>query len=79
MSGNRHMQTEPEYVDQVVRKERFLEQHPDVAIELDREAPPYEQWRGRVPGHELITSAELGHLHARRRRVRARRRVAPSP
>jgi hypothetical protein len=62
MSGHGRMQAEPEYVDQVARKERFLALHPDVVIELDREAPPYEEWRGQVPGHAQISSAELGRL-----------------
>src|SRR4051812_28710996 len=61
--SNGHLQPLPGgHVDNVLRKERFLKQHPEVVIEVDRKAPLYEQWRGQVPGHKQITAAELGHL-----------------
>jgi hypothetical protein len=52
----------PGYVDQVARKERLIEHHPDVVIEFDEEASPHARWRGQVPGHEQVKSGELGHL-----------------
>lgn len=56
------LQPVPGYVDQVARKEQFLEQHPSVVIEFDEEASLHSRWHGMVPGHEQISSGELGYL-----------------
>lgn len=56
------LEAAPGYVDQTARKERFLAEHPDAAIEFDEAASVYERWRGTAPGHEQATSAELGNL-----------------
>lgn len=50
------------YVDQVVRKQQFLADNPDVAISANPEVPPWEYWQGQVAGSEAATSSELGHL-----------------
>jgi hypothetical protein len=50
------------YVDQVARKERFLEQHPEAVIEVDKSAPPRSRWRGRMPGNQEIIAHELSDL-----------------
>jgi hypothetical protein len=47
---------EHDYVDQVVRKEQFLADHPDITITTDPKASPYQHWRGLVPGSGEITS-----------------------
>jgi hypothetical protein len=49
-------------VDQVVRQEQFLADHPDVSILVDPDASPYERWRGQVPGCPEVTSHDLGGL-----------------
>jgi hypothetical protein len=51
-----------DYVDQVVRKEQFLADHPYAYISLDREAPPYQRWRGQLPGRPEVRSHDLGRL-----------------
>jgi hypothetical protein len=50
------------YIDQVVRKEQFLAEHPDVAISACPEAPPWAYWQGQVPRHPQVSSGELGRL-----------------
>ena len=53
---------DPVYVDQVVRKQRFLAQHPEAIIELDREGSPYKRWHGRMPGCQEVATGELSEL-----------------
>jgi hypothetical protein len=50
------------YVDQVVRKEQFLADHPDIVITGHAEAPPWAYWQGQVPGYPEVSSGELGRL-----------------
>ena len=50
------------YVDQVVRKERFLAEHPDVTISTDPEGPPHRYWHGQVPGYTEVVTDDLKHL-----------------
>jgi len=45
-----------EYVDQVVRKEHFLADHPDIAITTDPEDSPCQRWRGQVSGIDEVAS-----------------------
>jgi hypothetical protein len=49
-------------VDQVVRKEQFLADHPETSILVDLDASPYERWRGHLPGCPEVTSHDLGRL-----------------
>lgn len=49
----------PYYVDHVLRKEKFLAQHPEAVIELDQDGPPESRWHGRLPGHEEVVAEEL--------------------
>lgn len=51
-----------DYVDQVVRKEQFLADHPDVHIAIDPDASPYQRWRGQVPCRPEATSHDLSLL-----------------
>ena len=60
--GRSHLQVVPEYVDQVVRKERFLARYPATDITVDSEASPYERWRGSLPGCQEVFSDDLGRL-----------------
>lgn len=50
------------YVDQVVRKEQFLAEHPDARISLHPDGPPHRHWQGVVPGCTSVTSHDLGNL-----------------
>jgi hypothetical protein len=53
---------EHKYVDQVVRKEQFLADHPDVTITNNSGASPYQHWRGQVPGSDEVASHDLEQL-----------------
>lgn len=50
------------YIDQVVRKEQFLESHPDVEVTTYPEASPHQRWHGQVPGLTPVTSGDLERL-----------------
>jgi hypothetical protein len=49
-------------VDQVVRKEQFLADHPGASILVDPDASPYERWRGHLPDCPAVMSHDLGWL-----------------
>jgi hypothetical protein len=53
---------DPVYVDQVVREEQFLAEHPEVVIEVDKPGSVYGRWHGHVPGHPEIVAGELREL-----------------
>jgi hypothetical protein len=50
------------YVDQVVRKEQFLAEHPDARISIHPDEPPHCHWRGLIPGCTAVTSGDLERL-----------------
>jgi hypothetical protein len=68
ISGN-HLWSVPYYVDHVLRKEKFLAQHPEAVVEVDKDAPPRRRWHGRLPGHEEIVAEELRELLDRLERI----------